>query len=314
MADIQNPFTDPQLMHPDLAAQITEAEDWQAQHNPSAVVGAIGVGAAERDAAEERAKRGEIEGVSKEFSQALSFARGNLVSLLTDTKIGVASDVPELTGPEFGHIDWHLLEAGFEAYEELDLEPKIIITPTGQGLQYWRTLFTHLYEWQREQLPPIQGDQLLDGLWVDPDVRNHWDGLVPSKPGWQVSVIAGTVQAPVKNVDRTGKDHNGRMPQRLVDILAKQPPHSDPAAGILDTHPSIEDYLMLHATQFHQGQGPLDYVGMTWLEGTLRSRPGVVYPAGRVWRDNSNGSQVSLEWHTPNIFDEFCGVRPIVRG
>lgn len=320
MTNIQNPFTNPQLLHPDLAAQITNAAEWQA-HDPAAAVGAVGLAAAVQDAAKKLSDRGEVDGVSPEFSQTISSARNNLVSLITDIQIGLASDVPELTSSEFASTDWPRLEAGFQAYEQLGLQPEIVITPTGQKLEYWQTVFNHLYRWQEQStLNPhnsrrLQFDADHSGLSISADIEEQWNVIVPAEPGWQVSVIVGTQNPNIRDVDRAGKDHDGNIPSSLQDILEKQPAHPDDATNTLDTYPTIEEYLMLQAAQFHQGRNPLDDTATTWLDGKAYIVGGFpVYPVGRVWCDDSEGCRVGIDWQGPDDFDTSSGVRPIIRG
>ena len=316
MTDDRNPFTNPQLLHPDLADQISGVEDWQQEHDPSARVGAMGVAATIHNAIKEQFDSGQIEGTSPEFSQLLSSARDGLISLVTDIQMEKAFAVPKLTGMEFIDTDWPRLEAGFRAYEQLGLRPDIVITPTGRSVQSWRALYSGLCDWQEHQ--SISGWSLEsavdgNGLYIADVVADYWEQIVPAEPGWRISVIAGTSRPPVGGVYHSGKDIDGQLPLRLTDILAKQPPHPDAAADTLATYPSVEGYLMLQAIRFHGDVPPIDEMTKTWLGGRLYTEDGIeAYPTGTVWGTDLQ-ARVAIGYYLADSYDGSTGVRPMVQ-
>lgn len=319
MTDTHNPFTNPQLLHPGLADQIADAENWRQEHAASARVGAMGVAAAAQQAAQEHADRNRLDEVSPEFSDALDLAQTELALLLGDTGMHTAIDFPQLTDLEFKNPDWPRLSASFRAYELLDLQPQIVITPTGRDPEIWHALYSGLCDWQTEN-PPGDNNYRLEtsdgGIWLHPDVRRNWDKLVPAEPSWQISVVAGTPRVTVGKVDRSGQNRDRSLPQRIEDILQRQPAREGVTTTKLDTYMSVEDYLMLQATRLHQDLPPVDMTTSTWLDGWVRSPSGLRgYPRGTVWNaSSSKGAYVALNWNEPYDLDPLVGVRPTVRG
>lgn len=321
MHNDQNPFTNPRLLHPDLADQISDVEGWQQEHVPSTQIGVVGVAAAVRNATKEQTDGDRIEGVSSEFSQRLSSAYSELTSLVTDTQMEASIDVPMLAGPELIDTDWARLDTGFQLYQRLGLQPEIIITPTGQRLEHWRVLYSNLCDWQEKQPQDASGDWRLSsteskGLYVSGELVGCWDELVPREPGWQVSVIVGTEEPVTRLVDRTGRGPNGRLPQGLADIIRQQPAHPGAALDKLDTYPSVEDYLMLQATRFHRGLPPMDdRLLATWLDGDIYIPRNVMhaYPLGSL-HTTDTGYQVFMTWGEDKLLNSRNGVRPIIKG
>ena len=313
MTDNQNPFTNPQLLHPELADQIINVENWQAEHDASARVGVMGVAAAVRKTTQEQADSGLIEGVSPELSQALLSARNSLLSLVTDTRMEAPNDVPTFIGSEFENTDWARLDTGFQTYKQYGLRPEIVITPAGRDIEYWRMLYMRLCEWQAKNPPNNPHTRLLEpsegGLSMHPDIQDHWYEFIPAEPGWRISVIAGVQNVLITNVNGEGKDSDGRMPQELGDILK--------ATNTLDFHPSVEDYLTMMAIRFHQDEPPLDTETLTWLDHEFEVEGGVkAYPCGvlgEAFGENIN-ARVALDRCKTAYIGNDIGARPIVRG
>lgn len=319
MAAPQNPFTNPQLLHPDLAGQISDVEDWQQAHDLADAVGAVGVVAAVQNAVKEHRNRNSFDEAGPEFSHALFSARDNLVALVAATRIQTVYDVPELTDPVFENTDWGRLDASFREYELFDLQPVVVITPTGRDQSYWRTLYGGLCEWQTHNPPSDEAHRLelsSSGLYIHADVESQWDKFIPPNPGWQISVVAGTPNPPVMNINAKGQDRNGRMPRQLED-MPKETAQPGAASDVPITLPSVEDYLILQAIRLYQDAPPVDNnQTMTWLDGEFAPWGGdSSYPCGTLWKaDNGVGAWVVIEWDKLTHIDTKSGIRPITRG
>lgn len=217
-------------------------------------------------------------------------------------------DDPELIGQLSGLRDL------FEAYEQKELRPEIVISPEGLSLQRWQALFSSLRHWQDTNHPDSlhrltkQNDG--DGLWVGEWVRNNWDKLqrvhstpattsashTPNahsspQPRHTLWVIPGTLAPPFLYVAHDGTMQDGSIPpdlQKLIELTPRQ---------TLE-HPTIAAYLTLQATRLIANEEPLDSATWTWLAGeTGGSAPiGRWFPgSGQVGlRRNDVGRQVGV--------------------
>ena len=246
--------------------------------------------------------------ISLDFQSVVSEARQNYGNTLINTGTGIS--IPEITSSEFSEVDWQRLELGYKAYELLlGMSPELVITPEGQPISFWKSLYGNLREWQGINNPDsphrLKKQDDGDGLYIDNQVADHWDQLTPDRLSWGVTVVPTISDTPSLNVDYEGKDENGDISTELTHVLA----------GLGHTglyHPSVERYLMLQATRLQSGQEPVDSKTYTWLNGNFtNSENNQVAPRGR-WFPGSG--QVYLAWRKVGIRGDNLGVRPEVRG
>ncbi|MHB1910386.1 MAG: hypothetical protein ACYCQJ_16190, partial [Nitrososphaerales archaeon] len=145
-----------------------------------------------------------------------------VTSLFADVKPEVR--VPGFSDLELAHINWAELRQGYETQERLGLEPELVIAPEGQPLSFWRVTYGNLRQWQDANDPDsshrLQNRQDGDGLWVNSEISSNWDELTnTANPRWTVSVVPGTIKAPVLNVNHRGIDGNNGIPDSLIRIL-----------------------------------------------------------------------------------------------
>jgi hypothetical protein len=229
---------------------------------------------------------------------------------------------PSLVVPELEHqlfdVNWNHLRETYEAYERLGIAAEVVMGPEGYPLDFWRTVFSNLRQWQDTNHPDaphrLKNQSDGEGLWVNAEVAAHWEQLVDTdNPRWQATVIPTPPKAPILGVDHNGKARDNTVPEELANILRALP-------GSDLTHPPTESYLMLQATRLHTGQAPVDsYIDSlyywSWLDGEFTVRQdGKDYQAapGGGWDPGSG--QVVLDWNDVGDRDDSLGVRLSGRG
>lgn len=227
--------------------------------------------------------------------------------------------VPGLDSPELAATNWQHLEAGYQAYERLGMEPQLVIAPEGRRLDFWQTFYSKLRQWQDQNQPGashrLKNNDDGDGLFIHDDIRRSWDSLADKdQPGWSAFVVPTTAKAPVLEVDYEGDDENGTRPAGLTSIMnALEEAY---ATSSLE-HSSIERYLTLQATRLQTGQRPVDdkIDGVnywSWLKGTFTNGNGSTAAPSVAWRPGYG--QVFVVWDKVGIRRGDLGVRPEVRG
>jgi hypothetical protein len=229
-------------------------------------------------------------------------------------------EIPKIGGSEL-LVNWQQLQAGYEAWDKLGLQPELIISPEGRPLAFWQALYTGIREWQEINHPDtiykLQNHSDGDGLWINDQVKTHWDALTRTdKPRWGVSVMPTTIKAPVLAVDHRGNDKTNAMPARLISILSDLSEATTRSGenGLL--HPTMERYLTLQASRLILGQSLVDdKVGSTyyysWLDGTFTNTDGKLAAPHGYWYPDYG--QVSLYWFGVGYRRGYLGSRPEVR-
>lgn len=244
------------------------------------------------------------------FPELATQARDRLHNLLIATKLETSMIAPGLGDSEFSHINWDRLAQGYDAYERLGLQPEVVIAPEGRNLQFWKSLYGNLRQWQDEHQPTAphrlkkQNDG--DGLYINEDVRNNW-ALLSGGSGWSVSVLPTTAKPPVLNVNHNGKNADGKLPQNLEDLLRTQ----ELLVPGPQLNPTITSYLTLQAMRLHRGEAPVDSETWSWLRGTFGDANNLRAPGGR-W--DPGVGRVRLDWGDVSYRDDFLGVRLPVWG
>ena len=229
--------------------------------------------------------------------------------------------VPELGSAWFADINWGHVQGGFDVYNELNMQPELVISPEGMSLDFWQNVYSQLRLWQDNTQPQashrLQNLSDGDGLYVNAEVAANWDKLVKVSsgdiPNWKVSVVPSTPKAPALNIsheDLTNR-YSNIQDDVLINILRSLP------GSTAQPHMSIDSYLTLQAARLQSGDEPIDTkIGDTyfwsWLNGTFtNSENNLVAPYGGWGPD---GGRVRLGWCGVGYRFGNLGVRPEVRG
>lgn len=234
----------------------------------------------------------------------------------------VGETVPDRLSSEF---QTKLAEMGrtFAVYEQLGLEPDVVLTPTGRALTFWENVARKL---QDSPLNPQSGNQKLlrdGGLYVTDNVKAAWTSLVdrPNEaPGWDLSVISGKNKPEVVNVttygyaDNDNQNPNPELNELLRKLSLPEVPERTgrksqrPALTQPNPHPYVDTYLMNQLTRIIQAKDPVDTNTWSWLKGALADGD---VPAGDWFPVDG---QVNLDWFSADYLHDSIGVRPSGRG
>jgi hypothetical protein len=175
--------------------------------------------------------------------------------------------VPELhsRAPEFAHIDWKRLEAGYKAYKELDLEPELVINPIKQPVILWHRLYAGIKLWQDQHPAPRNCRLAGEGLITSIGLKTILPGSPPQgELAWEVSILPGTDMPPVRDVLYSGVNSDNSEQPLLTELL-----NMDGA----ERYPSVESYLMFQLCRLHTNKTTVDRIdeslrSITWLAGS----------------------------------------------
>ncbi len=202
--------------------------------------------------------------------------------------------LPELTSPLFGDINWESVATQYGAMLQHDLQPEIVISCGGLSINEWKNIYA--------KLPGTQNG----GLYVNEDLEDYWLDINPVS--YQVSVIAATPEPSVLNVSHDLREGDAEDFAKIASIF-NGALGIDGKQEIRNSYPTIDDYLTLQALRLKAGKEPLDKETYTWLQGTFSNDEKAPYA---VW--DPDIGQVYVYWDEPGNRDDNFGVRPAVRG
>ena len=257
--------------------------------------------------------------VSTPFQELVHTSLVNSLNLYTisNNTVNTSVDMTKLQEEAYQGTDWKKLEDSYGAYEQLGLQPEIVMSVEGMPLGFWQDLYSKLREWQdtfgSDPVHKLKSQTDGDGLYVNDEVANNWDSLAETnRPRWTISVIPGTSEPTILNVDHSGNDSSGAVPAEFVSVLNAQ------GSGIhsrVSTYPSMESYLTMQALRLKHNQEPVDSQTWSWLAGEfsvgklLNKKQAA--PIG-YW--NPGYGRVRLNWDRVGDRVDDLGVRPAVRG
>ena len=289
MMQNNNPFSNPELLHPDLAADIATVEAWQAEHDPSAQVAATGIASVVHAAVKEHATANPLEAMSPDastsFAETLTrseqlFARLNLTLPSPDQLVASG-------------VDFAALGTAHERMSTEGLEPRFVLAPslnTGD----WQQLYAEL---EADQSVNQDGRIKSGGLYIDDTVSSAWDTLsdVPdSVPVTLNSAAEGSCNWTLRLIPGTNRPTE-------TNIAHNDPNYPD--------KPTVHEYLTLQASLLQAGEDPIDDSTWTWLNGMFENDSQA--PVGR-W--NPDDGRVGLSYDDVGDRDDSLGVRLPVWG
>jgi hypothetical protein len=278
-----NPFREPELLHPELAAAISHAEAWQADHDmntePPAFAKFI-VATANRTVMPE---------LEPSFERVVETAHDVTTNLFDRISILI----PELAEFAEAGVDFKRLAGAHKKMADMDLKPSLVLAPV-LSVEQWESVFLDL-----RKNPRVNDTTFREkgGLYVDDVISEQWGRLQSShvikpKPGqqdWQVALIPGTNTPPIDNVDHKGVDKT----KEVCEVLRDEAMGIGLSPSTLDFHPSIATYLTMQASKIYSNEKFVDTGHFTWLDGSLVS--GSLAPCGRyIPRDGEIHIDVKL--------------------
>ncbi len=232
--------------------------------------------------------------IPPEFNQYVTEAL-NATKDLYDV-LRLPESIPEIDSHEFSGVDWQKLANTHEAMQKWGLEPELVVSHTGEQLEFWKTLYS--------KLPNTKNG----GLYVDSKVEASWSDIdSPSQASWMVSVLATTPKPTITNITHDLSNLKDRLPA-LKGIYDDKLGIGDDLA-VRDSYPTFSEYLTLQALRLKANKAPIDPETYTWLHGTFDNDSKAPYG---LWY--SDAGQVIVRWVGTDGQNDLLGVRPAVRG
>ncbi len=206
-------------------------------------------------------------------------------------------------------------ECTYALYEQLKLEPDVVITRTGQSLDFWEKVF--IVAQSDSSLNP-NGFAWRVGLNVNSQIKYRWSALVadPSRHSFRIDVISGASAPRITNVTSYGYvDQEKEIPHvdanKLLQYLGmpEAPNHAARVASgsnflnQLECLPRVDTYLMQQLTRIALGKAPIDKITFSWLTGAIQG----IYAISGSW----NSGCVNLDLHDSTDKKYNLGIRPV---
>ncbi len=209
-------------------------------------------------------------------------------------------------------------ECTYALYEQLGLEPDVVITPTCKTWVSWQNIFAMAKS--NSTLNP-RGVLRDNGLFINDQIMTEWNGILNKHTGdselFRIEVVSGTSFPRVTEVTSYGyKDSDNEIPHEGLNNLLRDlgmPEITDlmtqSASGTTTLNqpeclPRVETYLMQQLTRIASGKNPVDKNSFSLLKGELHNE--------QIITGDFYGDLGYIRLSKDNIFALFddVGVRP----